>query len=393
MRVAIFSDTHLGFGYGTERYEDSFNAFREALYLARGSDLVVIPGDIFDSKNPTTETLSKAMEMLLELRMSQTGAKLAEGIDRRISEISPVNYMGMPVVALYGNHERRAKGLVNPVQVLEKAGLLIHVHCNGLVFESAGERVAIQGMSAVPDQFAKETLQQWSPKPISGAYNILMMHQVFSEFFQAPGAIPSSVLPPGFDLYVDGDIHKPSVADVRGRPFVVAGSLFPTQLNKDETTQKGVWILNTASKEFRFQPLQKQRKFYFLEYKSPTRKQIQDDVENILVQPHDKPPIIRVKSMSDFEWQGELETRFQGKALLSFRKGGTEKLMQGVPLADHIASVEETASRLLRANLTEAGLDASSLEQVFELLAEKRHEDALELIVESVNKAKEEKTK
>lgn len=392
MRIAIFSDPHMGFGYGTERFEDAFDAFKEAIEISEHSDLLIIPGDIFDNKNPTTDVLSKAMELLLTLRMSRSGASLVEGIDRRITEISPANTLGMPVIALHGNHERRARGLVNPVQALEKAGLLIHVHCNGLVFQKEGERIAIQGMSAVPDQYAKEVLKQWNPQPIVGAFNILMMHQVFSEFFQSPGSISASVLPDGFDIYLDGDIHKPARGFYNGKPFIISGALIPTQLNKDETEPKGVWFLNTTSKELRFQPLQKQREFHYLEYKIPNREKMQNDIEKILSQPHDKLPIIRIKVLEDFDWKTEMETRYHGKALLSFRKKTNESPIKGISLTEHIASVEETASRLLRENLTKAGLVPKDLEQVFELLVEKKHDEALKMVMENAGKVKSPKT-
>ncbi len=391
MRIAIFSDPHMGFGYGTERYEDSFDAFAEALSKSKGCDLLLIAGDIFDGKNPTTDCLSKAMELLLDFRMSGTGARLAEGMDRRLSVLSPANSMGVPVVALHGNHERRAKGLVNPVQALEKAGLLIHMHCNGLVFEKEGERVAVQGMSAVPDQYARDVLKQWDPKPVRGAFNILMLHQVFSEFFQAPGSLPASAIPDGFSLYIDGDIHRPQKASCSGRPFIIAGSLIPTQQGRDETAPKGLWFASTSSGSVEFMPLECQRKFYFLEYKSPDRGAIERDIDGILSAEnagHKKKPAIRVKILGSFEWQEDIVAKYAGRALVSFRRDAESQPMQGVALEEHIASVEETAARLLRGNLEQAGLPPQEFEHIFELLAEKRHEDALKAVKEAARKVR-----
>lgn len=391
MRIAIFSDPHLGFGYGTERYEDAFDAFKEALELSKGCDLLLITGDLFNSKAPTTDSLSRAMELLLDLRMSDNGARLVEGINRRISHLSPVNTMGLPVIALHGNHERRAKGLVNSVQALEKAGLLIYVHCNGLVFEKEGERVSIQGMSAVPDQYAKDVLKQWNPQPLTAAFNILMLHQIFSEFFQSPHSISASILPQGFDLYIDGDIHRPRKAAYKDKPFIVSGSLIPTQQNKDETDPKGVWILNTSSGSIDFHPLQKQRKFYFLEYEKPDRQLIENDLEAILTKSHEKKPAIRVRILEDFEWQAEFESKYADRALISFRKRADTKAIEGVSLTEHMASVEETASRLLRENLQKANLRPQDFEHIFELLTEKRQEEALNLIQDAVRKQKAQK--
>jgi len=387
MRVAILSDSHLGFGHGSERYDDPFNAFSEALEKAKGCDLVLIAGDIFDNKNPTTETLSNAMEALLGLRFSGNGATLATTIGRDIATLSPASTMGLPILALHGNHERRAKGLVNPVHALEKAGLLIHLHCNGIVFKRGDECIAVQGMSSVPEQYAEETMKQWNPKPVPGALNILMVHQIFSELYQTPESIPVSMLPRGFDVYVDGDVHKPMRAECNGKPFIVAGSLVPTQQTKDETEPKGIWILDTGMGEIQFLPLEDQRRFYFLEYPEPDRQAMERDIEHILTKPHEKKPAIRIKTGHAFEWSSDLEMKYSANALLSFRSGESKRL-EGVSLIEHIASVEETAAKLLHANLEKAGLPQKAMEHAFELLAEGRGDDALKAVIEAVKVSK-----
>ncbi|NIQ17993.1 MAG: hypothetical protein GTN43_04250, partial [Candidatus Aenigmarchaeota archaeon] len=75
--------------------------------------------------------------------------KLVKGIEKDISKISEIALMGIPIVAIHGTHERRTKGLLNPVEALEKAGFLIYLHCNGVIFKKGSERVAVHGMSGV----------------------------------------------------------------------------------------------------------------------------------------------------------------------------------------------------------------------------------------------------
>ncbi len=65
MRIAVISDMHLGFGYGTERWDDSFIQGEEAIQSAISfkPDIILIAGDIFNSKNPSQEVFTRAFPL------------------------------------------------------------------------------------------------------------------------------------------------------------------------------------------------------------------------------------------------------------------------------------------------------------------------------------------
>jgi DNA repair exonuclease SbcCD nuclease subunit len=187
MKLAIISDLHFGFGAGTEREEDAFSAASEAFGKAKDADLIILGGDIFDSRDPDADMLSRAMEILQQpLLEKSSGARLVGFVGGKAGgTVSKMSLLGIPVVSIHGTHERRARGLVNPVQALEKAGFTIHLHCNGVIFEKSGERVCIQGLSGVPDQYAESVLKEWDPAPMAGCYNVFVLHQSITEFLYA----------------------------------------------------------------------------------------------------------------------------------------------------------------------------------------------------------------
>ncbi|AEA12254.1 exonuclease sbcD, putative [Thermoproteus uzoniensis 768-20] len=68
MKIAHISDAHLGRQqyHLPEREEDYFQAFAEALRLAKGADAVVVTGDLLDTRRPSTRTLLRLLDILGE---------------------------------------------------------------------------------------------------------------------------------------------------------------------------------------------------------------------------------------------------------------------------------------------------------------------------------------
>ncbi|MFZ3077339.1 MAG: DNA repair exonuclease, partial [Candidatus Aenigmatarchaeota archaeon] len=210
MKISIFSDCHCGYNYGEERGEDSFVALNEAIERSLDSDLILIAGDLFDSRIPKQEVFARTAKILSLAQSKKSRAQFIEIKNKEKHEVSPLAFRGVPIVAIHGTHERRSRQMVNPVQALEHAGLLIHLHCATALFEVGGKKVAVHGMSGVPERFAKEILQQWNPKPVENAVNILMIHQSIEPYIYSPLEpimLKLEDLPDGFDLYVLGHIH------------------------------------------------------------------------------------------------------------------------------------------------------------------------------------------
>ena len=242
MRIAIFSDCHCGFAYGEERGEDSFAVLNEAIEKSKGADIILIAGDIFDSRVPSQEVISRAIKIMNKAKHYTSHAQLVETDKKEKNHSS----MGVPIVAIHGTHERRAYLFVNPVQLLDHAGVLIHLDAERAVFDCAGQKVAIHGMSGVPEQYAKETLLKWNPKPVANAINILMFHQSMEPYIYNPLEPPTlspEDLPDGFDLYVLGHIHWHDKKPLKSGTLLLTGSMIPTSLNKSEmTAKKGMWF-------------------------------------------------------------------------------------------------------------------------------------------------------
>ncbi len=267
MRIAIFSDPHCGF---TEkgREEDCFKALEEAMRVCKTAQLILIAGDIFDTRVPKQDVFARVARILLRAHMQSSDAKLVEFIGKDKSDFQELVLRGIPIIAIHGNHERRSRQLINPVQALEHAGILINLHCACAVFEINGTKVAIHGMGAVPERYARDVFLEWRPKPVKDAINILMLHQSIGDYIYSPLEPPTlrlEDLPDGFDLYVLGHLHYSELRDFKSGKLLLPGSLIPTVPRKDEAMQKkGVWFFD--GKNVELTALRFQRKIYFKEF-------------------------------------------------------------------------------------------------------------------------------
>ncbi len=308
--LLITSDFHLGYGYATEREKDCFFVLDEI--LKQNSDLILFGGDMFDSKLPRLEVLSEAMHFLSKLKGKNSNVEFIE-CDKKIN---PRALHGIPFISIYGNHERRAS-FINPVQSMEKAGLLINLHCQKIVFKVNGEKIAIHGMSYVPERYAKDVLTEWNPKPVEGAKNILLMHQNIEPFIYSPlddVYLKISDLPSGFDFIVNGHVHWKNKVAVNNGELLIPGSAIPTQLTKkDSEIRKGYFLLDNKAE---FKEI-KQRDFFYKTVK--TTKEIEEFLSG-LEEKEIKPIIkIKIKNASSLDL-GIIERKYREKGILIFKR-------------------------------------------------------------------------
>lgn len=416
MKLAVIGDPHLGTKWGTARRDDSFDQAREAIEraLELGAQLILILGDVFDTRIPNQEVWARAMRILsLPLAHGRSDVELSRLIDKNLDDISPVALRGTPVIALHGNHERRTRGLTNPVEALEAASLLIHLHNNALVLDTPRGKLAIHGMSNVPERHAKNVLVTWNPKPVKGAFNILMLHQSVGQYVYSSEEFPTldiSDLPPGFDLYLCGHIHYHTEASAHGKPLLLPGSTERTQLLLVEAqVPKGFYMIELDEMlSYEFIELKGTRDFHYEEIKfegvriPELNEAVKAKLYELLEKPRrnlEKLPLVRLRligtlakeaSRSEFDERAIIQ-EFSDRALVSISKddltapGLEEKVKLLRELRERRLSIDEMAMSLLEANLSEASYNQMfDVRALYDLMVENREDEALQKIFEVV---------
>jgi len=420
MKIAVLSDFHFGYGYNTELEDDSFTNAEEAMQQALDADVIIIAGDIFDSRYPKTPVWSKAIRVLVKPLTAESKGVNLISCTKKLKKISNRTLERLPVVALHGNHERRGRS-TNTLEALENAGLLVHLHCDTIVFEKDGTRVAVHGMSWVPDRYALQTLNEWGPKPLPDCVNILLLHQSISPFLYSPLEKPSidvQSLPVSFDLIIDGHLHNAGTESVNGVPLLFPGSTVITQFDKTEANgEKGFYEIDiepnldtrssrrgekivsgkhTKNIKFSFKPIEGRRRFFFEEVRTAggLRANIERKLNAILARQFRKKPLIKLKivgSESEYAEQDikEIIRKYSQRAILRFVKELespeiTEKVEFLRNLRDQKLSAEEIGLNVLHKNLEELRFGSSfNVDTVFGLLVDGRVDDAFNILTGS----------
>ncbi|MEM3770725.1 MAG: metallophosphoesterase family protein [Candidatus Micrarchaeia archaeon] len=403
MKVGILSDTHIGY---PRFYEDSIEqaeeSFREA---CNNSDIVLIAGDIFDTKTPKFEVIAKAMEIFSygkKIDWKEKGIENKEGL--------------LPVVAIHGTHDRRSKGMVNPVELLERAGIITNASDRTVVFEKRNkdgsvEKIAIHGIGGTTEDSIRETIKQLNFKPIAGAYNILMLHQTIKEVIPMADGISLDELPDGFDLYLCGHIHKRVVIEKNGKKLLIPGSTVITQLRKEEEEPRAYVILDTNTNEIKFIDI-KSRKFLYgeIELKNADLKDVNDRIRNKIeellqkgkeIKGKDGIPIIRVVVSGTLK-QGikrenlsiqDIYSEYEDKCILQIdnemaEQGLKEKLESLRNMYKQKMSVREIGIQSIKERLQSTSAKDIDVEFLMNMLQD---EDNIELVLEEMIKKKHNK--
>lgn len=403
MKISVLSDLHFGYAYNSELENDCFDNAEEAMEKSLDSDLIILGGDIFDIRAPKTQTWGKALKILSKpLLKENPNIKLVD-TDKQLKEISKRTLNHIPAIAIHGNHERLVKGDVNTVEALENAGLVIHLHLNTIIFEKDGVKVAIHGMSSVPERYAKEVLNKWNPKPVEGCTNILLIHQSIDPYVYSPLEPPSlslSNLPKGFDIIINGHLHGHNIEKLDDTILMMPGSTVITQFEKNEAMTDKVIGKITVDNEIKaeFVPLETNRKFYYEELDvSQSTLTLREQIERRLTQilystDHKKKPLIRMKlkgkdtNILDQDLRN-IESKLSDKSVLILVKELesvelTEKRKLLRNLREQKLSIEELGLNLLKKNLEELGMeDDFDYDTMFHLLSEDQTESALNILL------------
>lgn len=245
MKIGIVSDLHLGYSRWPE---DAYKQAREALLKAvEMSDVVIMPGDIFDKENPSIDVISQMLHILLEIESTEWGKNI-KTYDDKGNQLSN----RLPIAVIHGTHERVEKKKIGPVKFIDLTKYWVDINNKSVIFEKNGEKVRIFGMGGVPEDLAKETLKNINPRPKPEMFNIFVLHQTFNELIpiKKEEYLTLNDLPKGFDLYINGHIHKYTIK-MNGK-FIIPGSTVITQLKSDEQEAKGFVIYDTSTKTHEF---------------------------------------------------------------------------------------------------------------------------------------------
>jgi double-strand break repair protein MRE11 len=316
MRIAVIGDMHLGFDHHGLRKNDSFINAKEAFDIAISEkvDLIIQTGDVFHERLPKPEVISPAIKLFNSLKKLNT-PKLVTQV--RNKQETLLTQEIPPVVLIYGNHEKRPPGYVNPLHVLHNAGSVHLLEKDSVVIEAGKERIGIHGLSNVSELFAKETVKDWNPKAFPNMKNLFLIHQNFQELLphQPPETMSYSDLPTNMDYHILGHIHwaqsdkHPSTK----APIVLPGSTVMTEMKRIESkSKKGILILdikeNISSK---FIELKKSRILHYevIEIKnnkpSEITAKIQEDIiKKIEYHTHELIPLLK------YSLRGELADGF-----------------------------------------------------------------------------------
>ncbi len=407
MKIAVLSDFHFGYGYNTELEHDSFDNLEEAMNAALRSDLIIVAGDIFDTRFPRTPVWARAIRLLVKPMIEESSGVKFVSCTKNLRKVLKRTLEHIPVIALHGNHERRGRS-TNTLETLENAGILIHLHMDTIIFEKDGIQVAIHGMSWVPDRYAKKDLEEWNPKPVPGCVNILVLHQSISPYLYSPLDRPSiskEDLPKGFDVIIDGHLHSAGQELINGTPLLFPGSTVITQFDKAEAhTEKGFYEIDiTPVKEagnkhriiFSFQPITSSRRFFFedVEVDGRLRDRVEAKLDELLELKNKKNPLIKLRikgKENEYLSQDikDIEKKYSDRAIIRFVKELespeiTEKIEFLRNLRDQKMSAEEIGLNLLHKNLDDLKFNSSfQVENVFSLLVEGRVDEVFGILTE-----------
>ena len=402
LKVAIISDMHLGFSHDGKE-DDSFDNFEQALGLAlkENPQMILLVGDIFHDRIPKQEVMGKALELFSKVNKAyKTFPKIVKRIKGKQAENTSETIP--PVVAIWGTHEMRHFGGTNPVQVLEKAGLLKCLHAESILVESGAEKVGIHGMSGVPEAHAKEAISFWAPQPFTECYNLLMVHQNIKELMpMVEHSLSFSDLPKDFITFC-GHIHNTSQHrhPASKNPIIIVGSTVMTQMQKIEAeTKKGLYILELSSDkcDLKFIPI-KTRPFFYETISIENKKPIDILQELDLRLAHytrssEMKPAVRIvlegRLAEGFKPEdlniSKLNSDYSDKLILSIEKSKItaydfeehSKLLSEI--REKKLSIDEIGVEMLMRNL-KLGISSAKLSMIFHLLAEGNMEFAEDAI-------------
>lgn len=361
MKLAILGDFHLGY----ERfYEDSFKQAETALQRAEEmADVLLIAGDIFDTKTPKPEVMGRSLDLFSKIKK--------------------------PIFVIHGTHERRPHGFFNPIDILVKAGMVKSCHLKQTFFEKENDKVMIYGMGGVPEEYSKIAIERLNPKPVENVFSVFMFHQNIKEFMpQVDHGLYVEDLPNNFNLYIDGHLHKNYEIEKANKLLLIPGSTVLTQLRKEEKV-KGFYIFDTNSREKRFIEIPT-RKFYFLEVEKKEEDLIsqKQNIINLMNNiDYSSKPVVRLDFISNVDSNLILHIKelYSDKCYLFVNSSKEKDLIEGLEKEfEGEETVREKGMNILKEILLKNNYKGKEAEEMFDFLCDCDEQELYEKFIEVV---------
>jgi len=385
MKITLLSDTHFGFKEGEELGNDSFEIIEEIIDENKDSDILIICGDIFDSRNPKYKVVEKFI--------SSTKNFWGQKSDLKIVSSSKKLYENhrKPIITIYGNHDRPLGKEVGVLEMLETSEVLINLNKDYITFEKNGEKVSIFGMGNVQENLAKDNLFSWNPQPIQNSFNILLLHQnIYPYIFQySEYSLELSSLPKNFNLIVNGHYHSKVFEKIGNTTLIMPGSIITTQFKEEEAkSEKYYFNIFTENGNVEEKKIKRARKFIYLKFsKDIPKEKIVEKVKLEIPKNLIKKPVLRVDIERDEKGINDdfsfLEKEVQDKCILILKKilveekevsKEVEKLQEEVSLKDFIINS-------LRKKLSKYSDLKIDLEDILRLLEEEKNIETVKEIL------------
>lgn len=329
MKVGLISDLHFGFGE-EEIYEDVFKIASKIFEKMKDCDIIFLLGDVFDSRNPSLETIVKAIRVFNNIEKS---GEIELKVNGKIEK-----FRKPAVFAIHGNHDRRTKLESSPLKILEEVGILRYDNFFEIIDEK--NKVAFFAMSNFPEAYAKKILfEKFDPKPKENYLNFLMLHQNIYPYVYSneESSLKVTDLPKNFDLIIDGHIHLKRFE--KEFKLLILGSPIITRIEKNELEEeRGFHILEIENGNFeiKFYPIEKERNYYLLEFNSKEDFSVLEQKIQEIIKKEKAKPVIKVKVYGE----KPIATRFLRKIEEVYKEKSIIKI-ENLTVSEEVVKISE----------------------------------------------------
>lgn len=391
IKITVFTDTHFGFSINEETENDSHELVEEIAKNNKDSDIIIICGDVFHTRNPKIKIVEKAISSLKNFLEIQSKVKLVE-TDKKIDNLKLKSIeKNIPIITINGNHDRSYIGEASILDLMDEANLLINLNSNYIIFEKDGQKISIFGMGNMPENVAKDYLYK-NIKHFKDCTNILLIHQnIYPFIFYSPDySLTMDNLPRNFDLIINGHYHAFINESIGKTKILMPGSLITTQLKKEESNLEKSYTniyIDEGNIKIEKVGLKRYRKFFYLEFGiNDDKEKITNELNKILSKEYIKKPIVKVvvkrEKNEDLSY---LTKEFSNKCILLTKTEliGNEKTIEEVS-KENIESIFEFAIKKIKSsigneefpikieNLIKMLEDKDSIEKIINILMNKQ---------------------